>query len=162
MMLLPRCQWILLLGGFCALSSALIGEHVFGLLACKLCHIQQGLYFGVIVFSGLSILLCRRWLYWVAVFGLSVEFIVAFYHVGLEKGLFTDLLGCSDSSARSYDSFDDYKNALLDLGKKVSCSKPALVVLGISMAGWNAIYSVILLLWTIVLEFKYGKVIKDD
>ena len=125
--------------------------EVFGdLPPCPLCLRQREVYWAAI-FMSLTGLALWRWMprrrFLIAlnvmiglVFGVGI--IVAFYHSGVEWGVFPPPDGCAGGG--EVDPF-----AVMDLNQKfnmTSCTDAPFYVLGLSMAGWNGVVSAALAL----------------
>jgi disulfide bond formation protein DsbB len=149
-------QVVLMLVSIGALSSAYIAQYGFGLEPCILCLYQRIPYFVAIILGALSFAVKGRWrLLCVLLIGLVYlsGALLAFYHAGVEKGIFTMEQGCGDS-AEAADSLEAMRQRLL--GKAyVPCDKPQFVFLGLSMAAWNFFFSMLVASYTIQLCLKH-------
>ena len=85
-----------------------------------------------------------------------VEAALAAYHVGVEQQWWHSATGCS--SAGGANSLAALRAQIMN-APLVSCDVPELVVFGLSMAGWNVVYSLtcILLLGRLHLRYRCGK-----
>ncbi len=80
--------------------------------------------------------------------------ILAFYHVGVENGLFI-FTGCGDTLG-SIDNIQDLQEQILKL-KSVKCDEVQFEFLNISMAGWNIIYGIFIIISVISIKFLPNK-----
>lgn len=127
---------------------ALAFEHIGGLIPCALCLQERIPYYIGALLTGLAVLLAlvRRWpvliqLLFVAVFLLmAADAGLSAYHAGVEWGWWAGPAGCSGNGAMESQNAQDLF-AVFDEVRPVPCDTPALVVFGLSMAGWNAVAS---------------------
>lgn len=133
-----------------ASGALLAGAHAFerlgGLAPCPLCLMQRDWHWGVVGASILMLILQRtpfnRPRLATLVLGLILlgSFARAAFHVGVEEGVFTYVCAAAPVDLDDL-SFD--VNAALEVP---SCDEPAWTLLGISMAGYNALISLVLAL----------------
>lgn len=141
----PR-NWFLFfwLASAAALSGALVSQFVFDMRPCHLCLYQRWPY-------GLALVVLTPLLFYqklptkrmavvlaiLAVFYLAGASI-AFYHAGVEQHWWAGPSDCSgNSSAQTIEEL----TAEIMGATIVRCDEPAFVFLGLSMAGWNVLYS---------------------
>lgn len=132
------------LSGFSPLLAALISQYGFGLHPCELC-IYQRIPFGVIMVLGIVVFFVKNnnvatnTLIILVILALLANSGIAFYHVGVEQNWwsFGDCSGQFDTS-----SFEAFKNSVLN-APNVRCDEVQFSFLGISMAGWNFLYCLI-------------------
>jgi disulfide bond formation protein DsbB len=145
---LTRLPALLILGlAAAALGSALVSQHVFGLLPCKLCLVQRWPYYVGIPLAAVTALLPpgrRRRLG----FGLlALVFLVSaglgLHHAGVEWGWWPGPTDCGGGMGAASGAVGDFLKEL-ETARVVSCTEAALRVLGLSMAGWNALVSLAL------------------
>ncbi len=120
-----------------------------------LCLYQRLPFFLVIVLSMVSLLMKGRLrLVLVALCGviLLVGSGIAFYHVGVEQGIFELSSGCEDTAAAP--STLEEMTAQIMGKPHVPCDKPQFVFLGISMAGWNFLFSSAFGLISVIIAFR--------
>jgi len=127
------------------ITLALASQYGGGLIPCDLCHKQRWPYY-----IGIPILLVTAFLpgrsrqvglaLGGAVFLFSV--ILASYHVGVEQKFWPGPATCGGGLAMP-ETIEDLHNILAR--GAVSCDKPAFTLFGISMAGYNALISFIIL-----------------
>jgi len=143
----PRLSALLLiLASLGILGTALLFQYVGGLFPCQLCIWQRWAYVAAIVpllpallpgqrpaFRGL--MLALGGLAFLAGTG------IAFFHVGVEQHWWPGLSSCSGAAGAA--TLDDLRAQLLE-APLVQCDQIAWSLLGISMAGWNALLSLIL------------------
>jgi disulfide bond formation protein DsbB len=136
-----------------ALAVALASEHWGGLAPCELCLWQRWPYWAAIA-AGAAALLAPR-----AALPLAVVVIALFlgnaalaaFHAGVEWGFWpSPLPGCGAGATGAAASVEELM-ARIAAAPIVRCDQPAVVVAGLSMAGWNAVYALAvgagLLIW---------------
>jgi disulfide bond formation protein DsbB len=126
---------------FAITAAVLIGAWIFeyfGYAPCELCLMQRYAYYAVIplslLFSFLDTKLQRTGLYLVATIMLG-SLIFGIFHAGVEWKFWQGPTTCTGG---------EVTGGLPDLTKKaVMCDQPAIRILGLSLAGWNAIVSAV-------------------
>jgi disulfide bond formation protein DsbB len=129
----------ILLAIFAITTAILLGAYGFeymGYAPCELCLKQRFAYYAVIplslLFSLLDVKLQRTGLYLIAAIMLG-SMIFGIYHSGVEWKFWLGPTTCTGG---------DLTGGLPDLTKQaVMCDQPAIRILGLSLAGWNAIIS---------------------
>lgn len=131
---------IAMLGSAGMLLGALAFQYLGGLLPCVLCIYQRWPH-GLAVLSGVAALMLggRGWLYLGAVAAATTAGI-GVYHAGVELALWQGLATCTVDTLQGL-SGADLLNTDITLGAPVRCDAVPWSLLGISMAGWNAIIS---------------------
>ena len=132
---------MLCLFSFCA-------EYIFGIIGCRLCHIERGLFFigGVISFFGIFLYKHHKnWSYRLWYWGMVLFWILCFavcaYHVGLQYHLFHVPQFCSVQISQSIEEFMKHQ--------PISCDQKSLVIFSLPAPVYLSIISLILLaLWT--------------
>lgn len=145
-----KVQLVFFLSSVLALAFVYLLQFVFGIIPCKLCLYERIPYFVVMILSLFSLLRTYKIVIYIMFFSYSISVIISFYHIGLELHWFSDILGC----VRNFDtlSFNAIKSSLLDSSYVTTCDRPH-ILLGLSIAQWNLIYSVF---WLIVNLFLYN------
>jgi disulfide bond formation protein DsbB len=122
---------------FVALLAIIIGAFIFeyaGYPPCELCLMQRWAYYVGIPFAAFMALAKPAWIKsGLIVLGLmlAANAIFGVYHSGVEWKLWTGPTACSGAAI---------SDGLPDLSKPgVMCNEAALRILGLSLAGWNAI-----------------------
>lgn len=131
--LVPALLW----GG-----AALVAERVFGLPPCEMCYWQRWPHMAALALGLLALLLrdkaAARPLVWLAGLAILVSGLIGLFHAGVEYGWWEGMTSCSSSFGRgSGDMLKDIMSAPL-----IRCDKPAWEFMGISLAGFNAIFSI--------------------
>lgn len=136
----------LLLLAVTALGSALTSQFVFGLNPCPLCLYQRWPYVIIIGLSLIALLMGMKKkdkavsaLVFLCSLALLAGGVIASYHVGVEQHWWKSFLeGCSIN-------FDNAQDLLkqIESTKAARCDEIPWSLFGISMAGYNAIISLI-------------------
>jgi disulfide bond formation protein DsbB len=142
----PRALGVGLLAASAApLGLALLSQYGFGLHPCELC-IWQRYPYGALIAVALLALAWPRFIKQALITSLllwATEAALAAYHVGVEQGWWASASGCSANAASA--SLEALKAQIMG-APLVACDQPELVVLGLSMAGWNVLYSALMML----------------
>lgn len=131
------------------LAGAFAFEHLGGLPPCPLCYTQRWVHAAALAFALLSFIAIQasgavrqvsRLLCWI----LGLIFLVSLYwggfHAGIEYGLWAGPASCT-ALGNTEVSLESLTAALNTSTNVVMCDEIAWSMLGISMAGWNAIVS---------------------
>jgi disulfide bond formation protein DsbB len=135
------------LAAIIALVAAYISQYFFGLNPCPLC-LYQRIPFAIIILLCLSALVfpkSQKIILILCAMALLANCVIAFYHVGVEQKIFKGLSSCSGSELNEIDNLADLENAILNIDA-VKCDKPQFIFLKLSMAAWNFLYCLALLL----------------
>ena len=140
-----------------AIISTLIIEYVLGHQPCKLCLYERVPYILSILLI-IQILVIKKYekitlLILFLVFFASTA--LAFYHFGIEQGLFSESLACKTGDLSGIQS----KEKLLEQLKEnsISCKDVSFRLLGLSLATINTFFSFFLSVIFIRLFLNYGK-----
>ncbi len=135
----------ILLALFGSVIAAYIIQYGLGYKPCKLCIYQRIPYIISIIII-LNFLFIKKYrkasllvLSFISLFGS----VLAFYHFGIEQGLFTESAVC-DANPLTTDSLDK-KDILKQLEQStISCKDVDFTIFGFSLASINTIFSLIL------------------
>lgn len=127
-----------------ALSGAYISEYIFGLKPCILCLYQRKPFFAILALTLLSMVFfkggeVKKVVIFICALLLLLNTAIAIYHVGVEKKIVQGPTTCASETLDNINDLEALKKALAQT-KAVRCDKPSFIFLGISMAGWNALY----------------------
>jgi disulfide bond formation protein DsbB len=134
------------LGAAATVGGALIFEHAFGYVPCKLCLIQRNPYYIAIPLGLVAALLPPRWVragLWLLALVFVVSAGLGAYHSGVEWGFFAGPSDCGGGSGAGTGNVGDFLNQLQST-RVVSCTEAAWRFLGLSLAGWNVLISLAL------------------
>ena len=134
------------------LAAAYGSEYWGGLHPCEMCWWQRYAHFAALAFALLSRLLVRapdrgRAFVWLAALAILASGGIGAYHAGVETGVFEGFTQCTSTATGG--STEDLLNAIM-AAPIVRCDQVQFSFLGISMAGWNAILSILaalVILW---------------
>ena len=135
------------------LAGAFAFEHLGGYFPCEMCWWQRwphmaAVAFALIAFAGGGRLPDRgRSFVWLAALAILVSGFIGVYHAGVELEIFEGFTQCTSIPAGG--SAGDVLNQIMN-APMVRCDDVQWSLLGISMAGWNAILSIgsaLVILW---------------
>ena len=148
---------IVLIFSVFALIAAYFIQYILGHEPCNLCLIERIPYLASIILISLILFLNRCEKLASLIVGLFFIFgaIISFYHFGIEQGFFNESLVCNLGNNNTSSSAQDL---LKQLEKQtVSCKNVTFKVLGLSLATFNAIISLIISVIMIKIVIEYGK-----
>ncbi len=140
---MTRTQFALLatVGSAGLLGGAFVFQYL-GYAPCKMC-IWQRYPHAVAIALGLAFLAFRhRALLWLGMLAALATSAVGFYHAGVEREWWEGPASCSSGGIGGL-SVDELLNQIL-AAPVVRCDEIAWQLAGISMAGWNAVFSLAL------------------
>ncbi|BBC71410.1 disulfide bond formation protein [Altererythrobacter sp. B11] len=124
------------------LGGAYISQYVFGLFPCEMCWWQRYPHFIALVLGLVSLGArpgARTFLLALAAAAIMISGLIGVFHAGVEYGWWEGLTTCSRPvGAGGGDPLDAIMNAPL-----VRCDEVQWSLFGISLAGWNALFSTI-------------------
>lgn len=139
----PAYGFLLVVVSLLSLAGAYTAEYGFDLKPCVLC-LYQRIPYAVVVVLGLLMLAFRKnqtvsWLLLALSSGVfAVGAALAFFHVGVEQHWWQGLEGCSGSGIAN--TIEDLRAQIMG-APVVRCDQPAFRFLGITMAGYNVLWS---------------------
>jgi disulfide bond formation protein DsbB len=136
-------RWLALLLPMALLGGALGSQYLGGLYPCEMCYWQRWPHGAAIVLAGLAFTAPTasprsRTLTRMAAVAIAISGAIGVYHVGVEQGIFEGITTCASTANAA--STADLLKAILKT-PLVRCDQVQFAFLGISMAGWNAIFS---------------------
>lgn len=137
---------ILILSVF-GLCFAFFVEYIMQLAPCPLCVYQRFPYLVLIMLSIISLINERTdyTKYYVLIILSSI--LLAGYHTGVERGIFELSSMCKPLVSISSNTPIEEFTKMLYSEPIATCSKPALVILNLSMTEWNLILNITLLVY---------------
>lgn len=133
---------LIVAGSVAALAGALISQYGFGLYPCILCLYQRVPYVVAIVLGLLAAFapykIARPALF-ASAFVFAVGMVIAAYHVGVEQLWWESATGCT-FDLKSDMSLDDLRAQIIGAPRAL-CTDIAWSLFGVSMAGYNVLYS---------------------
>lgn len=144
--------WLATGGALAALCVAWIAQYGFGLAPCELCYWQRYGYWVAITLGIVAILQPARtarrtaalWLLTLAFLGVAG---VALFHVGVEQKWWQGLATCTGQIGAGMTP-EELEQAIQN-APIVRCDEPAWTMFGISMAGYDLIYALLLAIFTL-------------
>jgi disulfide bond formation protein DsbB len=149
---------LVLLTLICAgvVGTAYIMQHVFDVKACQLCYYERYVYLaagGIALFS--LFFVSKRFHLPIINFALGViffgGFLLASYHVAIQQHWVSTPSFCASNDFSSFESVDSLRAQLMQT-PFVRCDQITWSLFGLSLAAYNAIFSLILALacwkWT--------------
>ena len=137
------------------LISAFYLEYFQGALPCDLCITQRWFHGSIIAYSFIIILIINKTLisYKLLILVGSILWlsssIAGLYHFGIEMNFWTGPDGCSSNIDFSKDTLTYLLNT-----SPIKCDEVMFEILGLSLAGWNALASFFIFLLAIILLFN--------
>ncbi|OWJ57615.1 hypothetical protein BWR60_34120 [Inquilinus limosus] len=153
---LDLLSWLTAALGVVVLGTVLASQYLGGLQPCELCLYQRWPWGAAIVLGLLAAVIrpARRVLVLLAGLVILLGGLLAVYHAGVEYGWFPGFTSCT-SAISAGGSVATLRDQLLN-APVVRCDVPGFVLFGISMAGYNAILSVIAGLVLLVAGLRSG------
>ncbi|WP_033075464.1 disulfide bond formation protein B [Sphingopyxis sp. MWB1] len=121
-------------------GGALVSQYGFGLHPCEMCYWQRWPHQAAMILAALALLMRRNaramdMLTLLAALAIAISALIGVYHAGVEYGFWEGITTCS-SGASGPVSLDSIMGAPL-----VRCDAAQWTLGGISLAGFNAIFS---------------------
>jgi disulfide bond formation protein DsbB len=144
----PRdVPWIVTLLAFAALCVAWLAQYGGGLAPCELCYLARYAYWVTIAIGIAAIFFSRKpkaRKFWLYLLGLALLGVVgiSIFHVGVEHSWWQGSAACVGESTAGM-SAEELTNAIMN-APVTRCDEPAFTFLGISMAGYDGIYALLL------------------
>lgn len=130
------------------LALVLVAQYGFGLPPCEMCHWQRWPYIAALGF-GLGAVLLPRWraqLLGLAALSFAITGGIGVFHAGVEWKWWQGLTSCGSTSTAT--SLEDLRAQIM-AAPVVRCDEAAIRVLGLSMAGWNALWAAALAIFAV-------------
>lgn len=134
------------------LAGAYGSQYIGGLAPCEMCYWQRWAHIAALGFALASLAAGRlpdrgRSLVWLAGLAILASGAIGAYHAGVEAGIFEGFTQCTSPATSG--SVEDLLAEIMR-APVVRCDQVQWSLLGISMAGWNAILSIgsaLVILW---------------
>jgi disulfide bond formation protein DsbB len=150
---LQKAKWLALLIPAILMAGALGSQYIGGLYPCEMCHWQRWPHEVAIVLAlfALTVKLPGRApiLTALAALAIAVSGGIGVFHAGVEYGWWEGLTTCAQTAGSSGNIIADIMAAPV-----VRCDEPQWTLAGISLAGFNAIFSIGGALWVLALLRK--------
>lgn len=126
------------------LAGALVSQYVGGLYPCEMCHWQRWPHYVAVAIAAVALGThgrIRRTLVLLAALSIAVSGAIGVFHAGVEYGWWPGITTCA-STVRPTGSTEDMLAQIMN-APMVRCDVPQWSVAGISLAGFNAIFSLV-------------------
>ncbi|MFV0623920.1 disulfide bond formation protein B [Sphingomonas sp. ac-8] len=138
---IQAARWLALLAPLALMAGALGSQFFGGLYPCEMCHWQRWPHYAAIALAVLSFLVprtsARVALVVLAGVAIAISGAIGVFHAGVEYGWWQGITGCSTPfSGGSANMLDTIMKAPV-----IRCDVPQWTLAGISLAGYNAIFS---------------------
>lgn len=136
---LARARLLALLIPAGLLGGAYVSQYGFGLFPCEMCWWQRYPHFAALPLALIGFAMpARRWPVALAALAVMVSGLIGLYHAGVEYKWWEGITHCASTVHRTGGNvLDDIMNAPL-----IRCDEPQWTLLGISLAGFNFLFSV--------------------
>ncbi|MBC2662193.1 disulfide bond formation protein B [Novosphingobium flavum] len=119
------------------LGGAYLSQYGFGLYPCEMCWWQRYPHFAAIVLAGVGFAVpSARWPVGLAALAIAVSGLIGGYHAGVEYHWWEGITHCTSTAAPGGDALQSILDAPL-----VRCDQAQWTLLGISLAGFNFLFS---------------------
>jgi disulfide bond formation protein DsbB len=150
---LRQAQWLALGVPALLLAGAYLSQYGFGLYPCEMCWWQRYPHFAAVALA-LVAFVARPKPLWTALAGLAIlaSGLIGVHHAGVEYGWWQGVTGCTNPIDNSGgDALAAIMNAPL-----IRCDAPQWTLAGISLAGFNALISVVsaMAIWALLVRAK--------
>ena len=149
----PRACLLLALLSAALLLGALALQYLGGLPPCHLCILQRWPYVALIVLGLLGSRRYSRALLGVATLVLLAGAGLAAYHVGIEQGWWALPASCVAGGTAA--TVEDLKRMLAEAAP--ACDQVRFAFLGLTLAGWNFVVSLLLAAFTLAAALGHGR-----
>jgi disulfide bond formation protein DsbB len=139
-------RWIALLLPSALMAGALGSQFIGGLFPCEMCHWQRWPHYTAIVLAALAFVVpgpaLKRALVALAALAILVSGGIGVFHAGVEYHWWQGITACSTTMQGSGGSVEDMLKRIMD-APVVRCDVAQWSLFGISLAGFNAIISLV-------------------
>ena len=136
------------------LGGAYLSEYGFGLYPCEMCWWQRWPHFAAIPLALLAFVASPKKL-WVALAGLAIAIsgAIGVFHAGVEYGWWEGITGCTANITSTGNVLDAVLNQPI-----IRCDVAQWELFGVSLAGWNALFSLggAAAIWVLLLAKERG------
>ena len=141
---------LLILISFCILVSTLLIEYIFNFPPCKLC-IYQRIPYLLIIILGIGLIFLKKNKEFLLIFIVLqiVNFFIAFFHSLVERGIVNYEMNCT-STGSDIQTIEELRS-FLDKVPIAKCNEILFSIMGLSLANFNLLVSVLLITWTYVM-----------
>lgn len=133
---LKLARAVALVAPLALLGGAYLGQYAFGLFPCEMCWWQRYAHFAALAFALAAFVAPARVPVALAGVAIAVSGLIGGFHAGVEYGWWEGMTACSTAVATGDDPLAAIMNAPL-----VRCDTAPWDLFGISLAGWNFLFS---------------------
>ena len=146
---------IAVIGSALLLLGAFAFQHIGGLAPCKMCIWQRWPHGAAIVIGLTALALPVALLLLAGALAAALTGAIGVYHMGVERGWWKGPDTCTSGDISNLSS-DDLLNQIMS-APLVRCDDVAWQMLGLSMAGWNAVISFgLAVIWLMALRMPHS------
>ena len=140
-------EYFLIIISFCILISTLLIEYVFDFPPCKLC-IYQRIPYILIIILGITLVFLRRKKEFLFLFIIlqTVNFVIASFHSLVARGIVEYEMNCTSLGA-DIQTIEEIRT-FLEKVPITNCNEILFPIMGLSLANFNLIVSILLITWT--------------
>ncbi len=131
-------RWLALLTPTLLLAGAYVSQYGFGLQPCEMCWWQRYAHFAALALGFLAFVIPNRVLVWLAAAAIALAGLIGGFHAGVEYGWWQGVTACT---ASPFASGQDPLAAIL-AAPVIRCDVAPWSLFGISLAGWNFLFSI--------------------
>jgi disulfide bond formation protein DsbB len=141
-----------------ALLAGAYGSEIWGgLYPCEMCWWQRYAHFAALALALISLAMRKapdrgRSFVWLAALAILTSGGIGVYHAGVEAGIFEGFTQCTTTASAGLSGAELLKSVMA--APIVRCDDIQFAFLGISMAGWNAILSILAALTILWLSLR--------
>ena len=130
---------------------------------CKLCYYQRWSYIALTAICAIGYYSSKFAKHAMVLTFLTLLFGTgtAFTHMAVELGWLELTLSCTSNFSGQIDSIEQFKNLISDK-EIVPCDMPRYKFFGITLAGWNFIYSSVILMFASIVIFSFLPRVKHE
>jgi disulfide bond formation protein DsbB len=143
---LIRARWVALLLPAALLAGAWGSQLIGGLYPCEMCHWQRWPHYGAVAVAALAFVTggpaVKRTLVAGAAALIAVSGLIGIFHAGVEYHWWQGITACSRTVETSGMTADDMLKSIL-AAPVVRCDAAQWTLVGISLAGFNALISLV-------------------
>ena len=126
------------------MAGALGSQYIGGLYPCEMCHWQRWPHYAAILVAALAFATTgtlRRTLVILAALLIAASGAIGVFHAGVEYGWWPGITGCTSTVTPT--GTPEERLAQIMNAPMIRCDVPQWTLAGVSLAGWNAILSIL-------------------
>jgi disulfide bond formation protein DsbB len=153
---LRGARWLALLFPAVALAAVYVAQYGYGLVPCEMCWWQRYPHVVALALAAVAFVVPPRVPVALAAVAIAVSGLIGGFHAGVEYGWWKGVTACT---ANAFAAGGDPLAAIL-AAPVVRCDVAPWSLLGISLAGWNFLFSLATAL-AIAILLKRGRTLVD-